>query len=55
MHVQSPFGAAAEIVPHVVLNSASPEEGATSSTVMKAEGENWYSITSCRLCKRVLG
>ena len=47
VHVQSPFGAtaAAEIVPHVVLNSASPEVGATSSTVMKAEGENWYSIT----------
>ena len=47
VHVQSSFGAtaAAEIVPHVVLNSASPEVGATSSTVMKAEGENWYSIT----------
>ncbi len=45
VHVQSPFGAASEIVPHVVLNSASPEVGATSSTVMKAEGENWYSIT----------
>ena len=47
VHVQSPFGAtaASEIVPHVVLNSASPEVGATSSTVMKAEAENWYSIT----------
>ena len=47
VHVQSPFvaTAASEIVPHVVLNSASPEVGATSSTVMKADGENWYSIT----------
>ena len=45
VHVQSPFGAASEIVPHVVLNSASPEVGATSSTVSKADGENWYSFT----------
>jgi len=45
VHVQSPFGAASEIVPHVVLNSASPEVGAASSTVSKADGENWYSFT----------
>jgi len=47
VHVQSPFGtsAASGIVPHLVVNSEKPNGGATSSTVMKAEDENWYSIT----------
>ena len=47
VHLQSPFGvaAASKYVPHVVANSAKPDVGATSSTVMKDDGENWYSYT----------
>ena len=43
VHVQSPFGAGT--VPHLSLNSADPDVSATSSTAMKAESDNWYSIT----------
>lgn len=47
VHLQSPFGAAAtsEIIPHLVLNGAAPDAGATSSTVMKSEGDKWFSYT----------
>ena len=44
VHVQSPF-ATSDITPHVVSNSASPEVGASSTTVMKAEDEGWFSYT----------
>ena len=40
VHLQSPFGAA-EIIPHLVLNSGTPDVAATSSTVMKGGSENW--------------
>ena len=43
VHVQSPFGAG--VVPHLTLNSAAPDVSAASATAMKAEGEDWYSIT----------
>ena len=47
VHLQSPFGADATsgVVPHIVINSATPEVGATSTTVMTAESDNWYSYT----------
>ena len=43
VHVQSPFGAGT--VPHLTLNSATPDVAATSSTVMKSDSDDWYSIT----------
>ena len=43
VHVQSPFGAG--VVPHLTLNSAALDVSAASATAMKAEGEDWYSIT----------
>ena len=45
VHVRSPFAATETTIPHILLNSATPEVGAGSSTVMKAETENWYSMT----------
>ncbi len=47
VHVQSPFSitATSEVIPHIVINSAVPDVGTTSSTKMKAEGENWFSMT----------
>ena len=47
VHLQSPFGvtAASKYIPHVVGNAIKPDIGATSSTIMKDEGENWYSYT----------
>ena len=47
VHLQSPFGVAAtsKYIPHVVGNAVKPDVGATSSTIMKDEGDNWYSYT----------
>ena len=47
VHLQSPFGVAAtsKYIPHVVGNAIKPDVGATSSTIMKDEGDNWYSYT----------
>ena len=47
VHLQFPFSVAvsSKYVPHVVANSAKPDVGATSSTVMKAEEDGWYSYT----------
>ena len=47
VHLQSPFGVAAtsKYIPHVVGNAVKPDVGATSSTIMKDEGGNWYSYT----------
>ena len=47
VHLQSPFAGTTTttIIPHVVLNTEAPNVGATSATVTKSEGENWYSFT----------
>ena len=47
VHLQSSFGVAAtsKYIPHVVGNAVKPDVGATSSTIMKDEGDNWYSYT----------
>ena len=46
VHLQSPFGVAATTYsPHVVENASEPVVGATSSTLMKSESDNWYSYT----------
>lgn len=45
VHVQSPFSSS-ENIPHIVLNSDKPDVAATSSTIAKSEGENWYSWTT---------
>ena len=47
VHLQSPFGPSetSGTIPHLVSNSGSPDVSATSSTIMKDEGENWYSFT----------